>query len=124
MKTNPLLRVSLYIMSILYTLAGLNHFIHPEFYRKIMPPWLPYHHGLIVASGICEILLALLLIPERTRKFAAWGIIALLIAVFPANIQMSINYYNQGNRHFWVTIARLFLQPLLILWAYRFTKHL
>jgi uncharacterized membrane protein len=111
-------------MSPLYFLAGLNHFIHPEFYRKIMPPWIPYPHEMVLISGAFEIFFALLLLPAATRPFAAWGIIVLLIAVFPANIQMSINYYRENNPYFWLTLLRLLLQPVLIWWAYRFTRPL
>lgn len=117
-----MLKASFFIMIVLYILAGVNHFIHPGFYLKIMPPWLPYRKELVFISGITEVLFALLLIPSSTRTFAAWAIIALLIAVFPANIQMSINYYKENNPHLWLTLARLLLQPLLIIWAYQFTK--
>jgi len=51
-------KAGLYIMAALYVAAGINHFIHPEFYRKIMPPWLPFHDGLIFISGVFEILFA------------------------------------------------------------------
>lgn len=109
-------------MSLLYVLAGINHFWHPVFYLKIMPPWLGAQEILIYISGVCEILFGLLLIPVKTRKLAAWGIILLLIAVFPANIQMMINYLHENNPKLWMAILRLPLQILLVLWAYSFTK--
>jgi uncharacterized membrane protein len=117
-------KTGLYIMAALYVAAGINHFIHPEFYRKIMPPWLPFHDGLIFISGIFEILFALLLLLPVTRRLAAWGIIALLIAVFPANIQMMLNYQQENNPGLWLAVLRLPLQVLLIWWAYSFTKPL
>src|SRR5690349_9683158 len=86
-------RFSLFSMFLLYFLSGIIHFIHPEPYRRIMPSWLPYHDELVFISGVCEILLAILLVFPSTRKMGAWGIILLLIAVFPANIQMTINYF-------------------------------
>jgi uncharacterized membrane protein len=58
------------------------------------------------------------LIPDATRSIAAWLIIALLIAIFPANIQMSINFKRKNNPYFWITIVRLPLQLLLIWWAW------
>jgi uncharacterized membrane protein len=107
-------------MSVLYIIAGVNHFIHPHFYLKIMPPWLPLHSLLVLLSGIMEAVFGILLFIPATRVFAAWGLIALLIAVFPANVQM--NYRQQHNPHLWLTVLRLPLQVLLIAWAYVYTK--
>ena len=110
-------------MAAFYIVAGVNHFINPGFYQKIMPPWLPWHYSFIYISGVCEIAFGLLLIPKQTRKPAAWGIIALLVAVFPANIQMMANYQHEHNPYLWVAILRLPLQLLLIWWAYLYTKN-
>jgi uncharacterized membrane protein len=109
-------------MFALYILAGINHFLHPEVYIAIMPSWLPWHDQLVFISGVCEIVFALLLLFKPTRSFGAWAIICLLVAVFPANIQMAFNYYPQGHLLFWLSIFRLPLQVLLIWWAYSFTK--
>ena len=109
-------------MAACYIAAGINHFVHPVTYEKIIPPVLPFPRMLVYTSGIIEIVLGILIVPVATRKIAAWGIIALLIAVFPANIQMMINYRNEGNPLLWVTILRLPLQLLLIYWAYRYSK--
>ncbi len=108
----------LYVMAALYIAAGVNHFLHTSMYASIMPPWLPRQKFLIYASGVFEILLGIFLMPLQTRRFAVYSIIALLIAVFPANIQMSINYYRSHNPYLWLTIVRLPLQFLLIWWAY------
>jgi uncharacterized membrane protein len=116
-------KISLYAMAAFYIVAGVNHFINPSFYKIIMPPWLPWHYALIYISGVCEILLGLLLIPPATRKLAAWGIILLLLAVFPANVQMMLNYRHDQNPNLWIAILRLPVQLLLIWWAYRFTKN-
>ncbi len=105
-----------------YVGAGINHFWHPESYLRLMPPWLPWHNALVMISGVFEICFGLALIFSATRKRAAWGIILLLIAVFPANIQMAINYYNEANPNLWIAIVRLPLQIVLIWWAYTFTK--
>ncbi len=111
-------------MVVLYVSAGINHFIHPEFYIKIMPLWIPFHDQVIFISGICEILFALFLIFPATRHMAAWCIIGLLIAIFPANVQMMINYTQESNARLWLAILRLPLQILLTWWAYGFTKPL
>lgn len=68
------------------------HFVRPDFYMKIMPPYLPFHLELVYLSGLFEIALGLLLLDPRFSRLAAWGIIALLIAIFPANIYV---YRNQ-----------------------------
>lgn len=115
-------KVSLYAMSILYVAAGINHFWHKEFYLPIMPSWIGCHEALVFISGVCEIVFALLLLPFQTRRFAAWAIIFLLIAVFPANIQMMLNNLNEDNSKLVISIIRLPIQILLIWWVYTFTK--
>jgi uncharacterized membrane protein len=116
-------KVGVCIQAFLYTLAGINHFWHPALYKQIMPHWLPWHDGLIALSGICEILVGLLLLSSVTRSLAAWLIILLLIAVFPANIQMTVDYMHRHDPHTWLTILRLPLQFVLIWWAYIYTKR-
>ncbi len=117
-------KVSLYIMSVFYLAAGIYHFVAPFFYKKIMPPYLPFHFPFIYLSGAAEIVLGAFLLPVRTRKLAAWGIIVLLIAVFPANVQMLLNYREEENPDTWIATVRLPLQLLLIWWAYSFTKKM
>ena len=102
--------------------AGINHFVHPKLYMSIMPPWLPAQGALVAVSGVLEILLGLLLILPKTRKLAAWGLVLLLIAVLPANVQMSVNYHHEENPRLWIVVLRLPLQLLLIWWAYKYTK--
>jgi uncharacterized membrane protein len=114
-------QIALYIMSLLYTAAGIYHFVKPRMYMHIMPAWLPAHLQLVYISGAAEIVLGLLLIPAATRALAAWGIILLLVAVFPANIQMMLYYYKTGHPMRWVTVARLPLQAVLIWWAWLYT---
>ncbi|MEO6612888.1 MAG: MauE/DoxX family redox-associated membrane protein [Chitinophagaceae bacterium] len=121
-KMNRKEKIVLYLMAVFYFLAGINHFVNPFFYKKIMPGWLPSHALLIYTSGAAEIILGLLLLPLSTRKWAAWGIILLLVAVFPANIQMMLNYHDQHHPYYWATVLRLALQPLLIYLAWRYTR--
>lgn len=109
-------------MVLLYLGAGINHFINPGFYIKIMPPWIGWHTQLVWISGVCEALFGLLLIFPATRRTGAWCIIALLVAVFPANIQMMLSYIAEHNPRLWIAILRLPVQALLVWWAYRFTK--
>jgi uncharacterized membrane protein len=111
-----------YLLSVFFVLAGLNHFINPAFYLKSMPPYLPWHPFLVYFSGFFEMALGvLLLIPPLTR-IAAWGLIALLIAVFPANIQMAINPQLYSEINPLVLWFRLPLQAVFIAWAYWYTR--
>ena len=113
--------MALYLMGGLYVLAGVNHFINPKFYLKIMPPYLPYHAFLVAGSGLAEIVLGVLLFFPATRSWAAWGIILLLIAVFPANLYMAYGTQFQDISP-WIRWGRLPLQLVLIYWAYLYTK--
>ena len=116
-------KASLYIMVVLYVAAGINHFVNPGFYEKIMPPYLPYHSFLIFISGVFEIIFGLLLLPQGTRRFGAWLLIVLLIAIFPANIQMMLDFCQNKNPYLWAAILRLPLQFVLIWWAWIYTKR-
>ncbi|RHX82045.1 DoxX-like family protein [Leptospira yasudae] len=112
--------ISLYTMAILYIFAGVMHFVLPKFYLRIMPPYIPSPKFVVYFSGVVEIALgAMLLVPE-TKQLGAWGVILLLIAVFPANL-----YHYQSRRKTdppkWALLLRLPIQLLLIYWAYTFT---
>lgn len=111
----------LYVMAMLYVAAGINHFRNPAMYSKIIPHFLPWHKAINAVSGAAEILLGLLLFPKQTRSTAAWGLVVLLIAVFPANVQMAVDYTAQHHPYTWLTYARLPLQPVLIWWAVSYT---
>lgn len=110
-----------YIFAAFFVLAGVNHFINPAFYLKIMPPYLPWHQPLVYLSGVIEIVLGLLLLTKKFARAAACGIIALLFAVSPVNVHMAINhglYPEYGVAALWL---RLPLQLVLIAWAYWYT---
>ena len=113
-----------YLLCVFFVLAGLNHFINPNFYLKIMPPYLPWHLLLVYLSGFFEVALGgLLLLPTFTRT-AAWGLVALLIAVFPANIHMAVNPQLYPEIHPSVLWLRLPLQAVFIAWAYWYTRSI
>ena len=114
--------VMIYLMAVFYITAGIFHFIKPGIYRSIMPSWLPWHNELIIVSGIAEIILGTLVIPTHTRSTAAWLIMILLIAVFPANIQMAINWAKKKNPRLWIAICRVPVQFILIWWAWQYTR--
>lgn len=115
--------ILLFIMATLYILAGINHFRNPKMYLRIMPDYIPWHLPVVYISGIIEIFLGILLMFPATRIWGAWGIIVLLILVFPANIQMAIDFYARKNPYLWIALLRLPLQIVLIWWAWWYTKN-
>lgn len=114
--------VSRYLFATFFVGAGILHFRFPEFYLKIMPPYLPAHQALVDVSGVAEILLGAMLMFSDLQRIAAWGLILLLVAVFPANIYV---YQHQqlvpGSPL--AHLLRLPAQGLLILWAYWYTRR-
>lgn len=80
--------ISKWLLAILMVFAGVMHLVSPGFFLKIMPPYLPFHLELVYLSGVFEIGLGICLLIPQCSRYAAWGIIALLIAVFPANIYL------------------------------------
>ncbi len=103
--------------------AGANHFVRPDFYVAIMPAWVPWPMQMVYVSGACEIFGALLLLHPKTQRAGAWFVIILLIAIFPANIQMAINFSRAHNPYLWAAIARLPLQVILIWWAWVYSQR-
>jgi uncharacterized membrane protein len=110
------------LFTVLFVLAGLNHFRAPDFYLKMIPPYLPWHAALNYISGGFEIILGIMLLIPRWTRLAAWGSIALLIAVFPANIYMAMNPELFPDVKPSVLLMRLPIQAWLIAWAYWFTR--
>lgn len=120
-RRKEILRVFLAISMIV---VGITHFVKPEQYARIVPPQLPYPFELVYISGFFEILGGIGLLIPIVSVAAAWGLVALFIAVFPANINMAVNNiavdgipHNQAL--YW---ARLPLQAVLIAWALWYTK--
>ena len=110
------------LMAVFYIGAGVNHFLTPDFYLKMMPPYLPYHVAINYISGGFEILLGVLLLIPRFTRFAAWSLIALLIAVFPANLYMAMNPELFPDAKPVALLIRLPFQALFIAWAYWYTR--
>lgn len=103
-----------------FAFAGVMHFVKPELYAAIIPPWLPNAPLLVALSGAFEILGGLGVLAPRTRRAAGWGLIALLIAVFPANVQMLHLAYVFNASTLWKAALwfRLPLQLPLIWWVW------
>lgn len=120
-KYKELLRV---ILAISIIIVGITHFSSPDTYVKIVPPQLPYPWELVYISGVFEVLGGLGLLVPNVSQFSAWGLIALFIAVFPANINMAVNHIHLDNipDSPWFQVVRLPLQAVLIAWAWWYTK--
>ena len=111
----------LYLMAVIYILAGLNHFRVPRLYAKMIPAAFPSPKVLNILSGAAEIILGILLCIPAVSAYAAWGIIALLIAIFPANVYMYTNDKAALGMPKWARLLRLPLQLALMYWAYIYT---
>jgi len=118
-------KTGLVLAAVVYVVAGALHFIKTDAYVRIMPPYIPWHVAMVRISGVCEILGGLGLLIPRTRRTAAWGLIALLIAVFPANVYMATNPVDAGAASIAPVLrwGRLPLQLLLIWWLLLYTKR-
>jgi uncharacterized membrane protein len=109
-----------YLIGSLFILAGILHFLKPRIFMNIMPEYLPWHKPLVLISGFFEIAGGIGLMIPSLRSYAAWGLILLLLAVFPANIEMLRKFYRKNGLTLfvWGLIARLPLQFVLIWWVY------
>ncbi|MDV6030668.1 MAG: hypothetical protein F9B45_11310 [Phycisphaera sp. RhM] len=111
-------RFSIGTLSLLFIAGGLNHFVSPGVYLKIMPDYLPWPLALVYVSGFFEVLGGGGLAVPRLRRAAGWGLIALLVAVLPANVDMLIHADQFPAIPVWALVARLPLQGVLIAWVW------
>jgi uncharacterized membrane protein len=118
MLTKPQ-KVFLAIAAVFYTFAGVLHFTKTAMYLKIMPPYVPWHLAMVYVSGAAEIAGGIGLLVPPLRRAAAWGLVALLIAVFPANVYMATNPAEAGAESLSAVAlwGRLLLQPIFIWWV-------
>jgi uncharacterized membrane protein len=110
-----------------FGLAGTLHFVFPRSYEAMMPPSLPRHREAVVVSGIAEIAGGAAVLHPTSRRLARWWLLALLVAVFPANVHMAVNPEQVRGLDLervprWALWARLPLQPLAMLWVWRATR--
>jgi uncharacterized membrane protein len=121
-------RPLLFVMAPAYVVAGVLHFLLPELYVQIIPPVLPAPLALVYLSGLAEIAVGIGLLLPRTRRLAAWATVALLVAIFPANVYMATHGVviegmpGGGDPSAAVRWGRLPLQAVLILWALWYTR--
>ena len=110
------------IFALIFITAGILHFAASENFLRIVPPVLPFPLFIVYLSGVCEFVLGVALLIPKYSRLAAWGLIALLIAVFPANIYMAMNTHLFPDINPLLIYLRLPLQLVLIAWAFWFTR--
>ena len=110
------------LLGVIFILAGANHFWHAPLYARIIPPYLPWPWFLVYLSGVCEMGLGAGMLVPATTRWAVWGLVALLVAVFPANLHMALHagdFPRSSPALFW---WRLPLQGVLIAWVVWHTR--
>lgn len=109
------------LLALLFCFGGVMHFVVPSLYAAIVPPWLPNPPLLVLVSGVAEIAGGLGVLHPATRRLAGWGLIALLVAVFPANVHMLQLGYSNHSTALWKAALwlRLPLQLPLLWWTWR-----
>ena len=115
-------RIGLLALAAFFVAAGVNHFLNPGFYVRIMPPYLPAHLELVYLSGLGEIAGGLAVLSATLRGLAGWGLILLLAAVYPANIHMALHPELFPEISPTALYARLPLQLVFAAWAYWATR--
>ncbi|HZH03258.1 MAG TPA: DoxX family protein [Myxococcaceae bacterium] len=112
-----------WVLAALMVSAGIMHFVWPKAFERVVPKGLPARRALVLVSGGFEVLGGIGLMVPVAQRAAAWGLMALFVAVFPANINMAVNRIGFGRRPTptWLLWARLPLQAVLIAWAYLYT---
>ncbi len=107
------------LLGAFFLFAGTLHFTRPRMYEAIMPLWIPAHRELVYASGAAELAGGAAVLSSRTAKLGGWWLIATLIGVFPANVNMAVNAERYSRIPEPLLWARLPVQSLLILWVHR-----
>lgn len=111
-------RLTLLALIFCYFAAGVVHCLVPHIFLRILPPWVPYPHATILATGACEIAGALGLLLPRTRKLSGVMLTLYALCVYPANIMHAVNDLSTGTGLGWgYHYPRLFLQPLICWWS-------
>jgi uncharacterized membrane protein len=112
------------LLAAFFLASGINHFVRPRFYEAIVPPKLKHDARRVVqVSGVAELAGGLGVLMPITRRLSGLGLIALLAAVFPANLYMAREPERFKRIPRWALYARLPLQPLMMLWAWRTTRR-
>jgi uncharacterized membrane protein len=117
-------------LAVFFSFAGLMHFLRPRAYEAIMPPYVPRHPEAVAISGAAELVGGLAVVAPATRRFARWWLVGVLVAVFPANLQMALHPDEVARKGVpadripaWLLWLRLPLQLVLIGWVWRATDR-
>ena len=112
------------LLGVLMVASGILHFANPEPYLMMMPDYLPWHAALVMLSGVAELLLGVALFVPKLRSLAGWGVVALLIAVWPANIWMASEGIQPPGMEMSTPVAwiRVAMQVVFIYWAWAVTR--
>ena len=120
-------KIGFYALVVFYVAAGVNHFIDPQFYIDLIPPYLPWPEKINIISGVIEIVLGLLLLIPEFRKRAVWGIVLMLIAFIPSHVYfIQIGSCVEGGLCTSEIIGWLrlvIIHPLLIFWVWSYRKY-
>jgi uncharacterized membrane protein len=117
---SPFKRAALVVLAVGMVAIGVDHWVNPEPFERIMPASLPWPHGVFEVLGGVGVAV------PHTRRFAAWGLVALYVAVFPANVNMAWNHVQltpDGTLPVWAMWLRLPFQALFVAWAGWFTRR-
>lgn len=110
--------VALGLLVLFYAVAGVAHLIVTQAMVRIVPPWVPYPHAVVIATGLCELAGAAALTIPRLRRAAGWAFAAYALCVWPANVQHAVHDLGTGTGlPIWYHAPRLLLQPAIIWWA-------
>ena len=115
-------KIVLFGLAAFFINVGVDHFVNPEFYLSIMPPAFPLHLEAVYISGFFEVLGGVGVLIPRLRKIAGWGLVALLVAVYPANIYMAITPEAFPEASVALLYVRLAFQFLFFYWAFSVTR--
>jgi len=120
---SKLKRTGLVAQAMLYSVAGVNHFVMPGRYEAIMPPHYAHPSALIALSGAAEVLGGVGLLVPVTRRFSAWGIMAMLVVYFDVHFYMAAHAERFAPLPRWILYARIPLQLVLMAWAYVYARR-
>lgn len=107
-----------YFLAVFFFIAGLNHFLNPQPYLAMMPKALPAHEAMNIISGLAEMAGAIGVLIPRLQRLSGWCLLALLVAIYPANINVALNGWPGVSIPTWALWARLPLQFALAYWVY------
>jgi len=114
----PVVRILRVLLAAFFIAGGIYHFWNPQPYLSMMPPWLPWPTTMNLIAGAAEIAGGAGVLIPALRRAAAWGLIALLVAVFPANLQVALHGWPGMHLATWVLWARLPFQIVFIAWVW------